>query len=411
MTTLKPINGTDSVALFQDTLDMLLADKSLKAKYNENTLNTIMEYVTSNIKVHTVAKDTLDKLIALHAKFLSALCPENFDSNSTNQTLPNNPGFTAFSNALHHLENFYNPLDNKDQTSLKESCTSLLNNDTDTPFSLASKMAAAFGHGAISGTSHAVTTIALDSAKSKGYTETQLKLLTAGSVVFNSLAIASYASIASYMENSNESDDAILEKMCKSFALSLISSTSLYALANGISYFAKSIENKLVKGFLNALPLAGNLCLLAQEGNSLTESAATIGTNVATAGLFTTAIQTGWNFFSKRRNAPRNTAIETASPPTNETHFYNTEDSLISNNAVSVYEEINEVTYYNTEHDEDGYMKPNRFVDPIPPALPERNRVYVNNRFFSQNPDPVSAASSSDDNSHLSETTTYLAMR
>jgi hypothetical protein len=357
-----------------------------------------MEYITNNIKVHTLSKDTLEKLISLHAKFLSTLCPENFDNSSTNQTTLNSPDFIKFSKALHDLEDFYNPIGNKNQTSLKESCASTLNSDASASFSIAAKVAAAVGHGAVAGTSNAVTAIALESAKNKGYTETQLRLFRAGSVVFNSLAIASYASMASTMENSNESYDALTEKMWQSFALSLTSTTSLYALAHGINYFAKSVENKLVKGFLNALPLAGNVCLLVKGGNSLTESAAIIGTNVATAGMVTTAIQTGWNFFSKRPNTEENSNIElghlrsnvvetaSSSPSTNETPFYNNGD-ISSNNAIPVYDEIKEVNYFNIVHDQDGYLNPNGLNQSINsasvPALPERNREdYENHKFF-----------------------------
>lgn len=309
MKTINPIIETNSKDFFQSTLDTLLKDESLKDK-TESQLSTIMEYITNNIRVHTLSEDTLEKLISLHSKFLSALCPENFDSR-TNQTTSNSPEFIKFSKALHDLETFYNPLDNINQTRLKESCETTLNSEASTPFSLTSKLVASASHGAISGTSNAITAIALESAKSKGYTENQLRLFTAGSAVFNSLGIASYASIVSAMENSHESDEARLEKMWQSFAISLASSTSTYAVVSGIHYFAKSIENKLVRGVLNALPLAANVCLLAKDGNSFAENATLIGTNVVTAGLFSTAIQTGWNFFAKRRHSTvENTDIE-----------------------------------------------------------------------------------------------------
>ncbi|WP_342219598.1 hypothetical protein [Rickettsiella endosymbiont of Miltochrista miniata] len=384
MKTINPIIETNSKDFFQSTLDTLLKDESLKGK-TESQLSTILEYITNNIRVHTLSEDTLEKLISLHSKFLSALCPENFDSSNTNQTTPNSPEFIKFSKALHDLETFYNPLDNINQTRLKESCETTLNIEARTPFNLASKMAAAAGHGAVAGTSHAVTAIALESAKSKGYTQTQRRLLTAGSAVFNSLVIASYASIVSAMENSHASDETRIEKMWQSFAMSLASSSSTYAIVSGINYFAKAIENKLVKGFLNALPLAGNVCLLAQDGNSLTETAAIIGTNVATAGLVTTAIQTGWNFFSKQRNAVQNTDIElglrsnmaettSSSSSTNETPFYNN-GAISSNNAAPVYEKINEVC-------EDGYLIPNHPVINSAPALPDRNRDHYENQRF-----------------------------
>lgn len=394
-TTLKP----ESMKFFHETLDMLLKDNSSTnmSKYNDITLSRLMDYLTRFVKFNTLSEDDLNKLISIHAKFSYLYCTENLN-NSSNQTASNSySDFTKFSNAIRDLESFFNPLDNINQTRLKESCASTLNSDASTSFSIAAKVAATVGHGAVAGTSNAVTAIALESAKNKGYTGTQLRLLKAGSVVFNSLVIASYASMASTMENSNESYDALTEKMWQSFALSLTSTTSLYALAHGINYFAKSVENKLVKGFLNALPLAGNVCLLVKGGNSLTESAAIIGTNVATAGIVTTAIQTGWNFFSKRRNTEENFDIElgvrsnvvetaSSSPSTEETPFY-TNGDISSNNAIPVYDEINEVAYYNTENDEDEYLNPNVLNQSINsasgPALPERNREdYENHRFF-----------------------------
>lgn len=412
MKTINPIIEANSKDFFQSTLDTLLKDESLKGK-TENQLRTIMEYITNNIRVHTLSEDTLEKLISLHSKFLSALCPENFDSR-TNQTTSNSPEFIKFSKALHDLETFYNPLDNINQTRLKESCETTLNIEASIPFSLTSKVLAAAGHGAIAGTSNAVTAIVLESAKRKGYTPAQLRLLTAGSAVFNSLLIASYASTKSYMENSHESADVITKKMWQSFAMSLASSSSIYAVVSGIHYFAKAIENKLVKGFLNALPLAGNVCLLAQSGNSLTETATIIGTNVGTAGLVTTAIQTVWNFFPKRRNAVQNTDIELGnnandiktplSPSTNETAFYTNGNISIPNNAVAVYEEINEVTYFNTTHDEDGYLNPNHPVINSAPALPDRNRDdYENQRFFALNQGKgiLVSTACSDDTSNL----------
>lgn len=59
--------------LFQNIINTLLADNSLKNKFKENILNTIFAYLTRYIRVHTLSKDTLEKLIALHTKFLSAL--------------------------------------------------------------------------------------------------------------------------------------------------------------------------------------------------------------------------------------------------------------------------------------------------------------------------------------------------
>ena len=414
MKTINPIIETNSKDFFQSTLDTLLKDESLKGK-TESQLSTIMEYITNNIRVHTLSEDTLEKLISLHSKFLSALCPENFDSR-TNQTTSNRPEFIKFSKALHDLETFYNPHDNINQTRLKESCEAISTSDVSTPFSFTSKVVAAVGHGAFAGTSNGLTAIALDSAKRKGYTATQLRLFTAGSAVFNSLVIASYASIVSAMENSYESDEARIEKMWRSFAMSLASSTSTYAVVSGIHYFAKSIENKLVKGFLNALPLAGTVCLLAQSGNSL-ESATSIVTEVTTAGLFTTAIQTGGNFFSKRRNAVQNTDIElgnlnandietTSSSSIDETPFYSNENSSVSNNnnVLPVYVEINEATYSNTTHDEDGYLIPNHPVINSAPALPDRNRDnYENQRFFvlNQGKGILVSTACSDDTSNL----------
>lgn len=387
-----------SMEFFHKTLDEFLQANSSSNmnKYSDSSLSVLMEYLTRYVNQHTIAEDDLNKLILIHA-IIS--CAENLNKNN-NQTTPNSYShFINFTKAIQDKESFFNPRDNIDQTKLKEGCESTLNSEASTPFSLTSKLVASASHGAISGTSNAITAIALESAKSKGYTENQLRLLKAASVVFNSLVIASYASTASYMENSNESNDAIIKKMWQSFALSLISTTSLYALANGISYYAKSIENKLAKGFLNVLPLAGNVCLLVKGGNSLTESAAMIGTNVATAGVFTTAIQTGWNFFAKQRNAAQNTHIElgnvnaevitnASSSSTAETPFYNNGD-ISSDNAAPVYAEINDVTYFNTQYDEDGYLNPNATnpvsnSTPAPgPALPDRNREnYENNSFF-----------------------------
>ncbi|MEN9450904.1 MAG: hypothetical protein RJA83_1522 [Pseudomonadota bacterium] len=390
MTTINPNIGTNSIAFFQDTLKGLLANKSLSGK-TESQLSTIMEYITNNIRVHTLSEDTLEKLIALRANFLSVLCPINVENSSNNQTTSNTDSyFTKFSNALHGLESFFYPQANNNQSSLKESCETALNSVTNIPFSLASKILAAVGHGAVIGTSNGLTAIALESAKSKGYTPAQLRLLKAGATVFNSLVIASHASIVSAMENSHESDEARIEKIWQSFAISLASSTSTYAVVNGINYLAKSIENKLVKGLLNALPLAANVWLLAQSGDGLAESATIVGTDIATAGLFTTAIQTGWNL-SKRRHTEENTDIElglrsnmaettSSSSSTDETAFYNN-GAISSNNAASVYEEINEVS-------KDGYLIPNQLsssvIDPTPgPALPDRNRdAYENHGFF-----------------------------
>ena len=326
--------------------------------------------------------------------------------------MPNNLGFIEFSNAIQDKEIFFNPLDNLNQTRLKENCETILNSASSTSFSLASKLGASASHGAISGTSHAITAIALESAKSKAYTETQLRLLKAGSIVFNSLVIASYASIASYMENLHEPDDAIAEKMYQSFAFSLASTTSLYALVSGINYFAKSIENKLVKGFLNALPLAGNIGLLVKGGNSITESAAMIGTHVATAGLFTSAIQTGWNFFSKRRNIPENTDLELSL----RSNMLEHPSASPSTNEEAVYAEIN-------DQDEDGYMLPNTPIDstrstpPEPPFRKQEMQTGANSnydvppypKFIFSAPKNIQADNNYD--SPSSSKTPYLAMR
>ncbi len=416
MTTINPNIETNSKDFFQSTLDTLLKDESLKGK-TESQLSTILEYITNNIRVHTLSEDTLEKLISLHSKFLSALCPENFDSR-TNQTTSNSPEFIKFSKALHDLETFYNPLDNINQTRLKESCASTLNIEASTPFSLTSKVVAAVGHGAVAGIFNGFTAIALESAKGKGYTATRLRLLRVGLIALNALVIASYASIVSAMEHSHESDGAGSKKTWTSAAIALTSTAGLSALGNPL---AKLIENKLAKGLLNALPLAGNVFLLAQDGNSLTESATLIGTNVATAGLVTTAIQTVWNFFPKRRNAENNTdieldlrsnpsnAVETASisRAIDETAFYTNGNISMSNNVVPVYEEINEATYSNTTHDEDGYLIPNHPVINSAPALPDRNRDnYENQRFFilNQGKGILVSTDCSDDTSNLTAT-------
>lgn len=166
---------------------------------------------------------------------------------------------------------------------------------------------------------HAATTIALDSLKNKAYTETQLKLFNAGSIALNSLTMASYVALAAYLESMDESEEAApIKKMLQSFALSLASTTSLYALIHGINYLTKSIENKFVNGFLNALPLAGNLSLLASNENNLATTAARIGVNIGSVSVVSTAIQTGWYFFSKRRNAAPNTDFELNIRDTNE---------------------------------------------------------------------------------------------
>ena len=419
MKTINPIIETNSKDFFQSTLDTLLRDESLKGK-TESQLSTILEYITNSIRVHTLSEDTLEKLISLHSKFLSALFPENFDSR-TNQITSNSPEFIKFSKALHDLETFYNPHDNINQTRLKESCEAISTSDVSTPFSLTSKVVAAVGHGAVAGIFNGFTAIALESAKGKGYTQTQLRLLKAGLIVLNSCAIASYAATASYMENLHESDEAS-KKILPSFAISLVSAISLSALANPL---AKLIENKLAKGLFNTLPLAGNVFLLAQDGNSLTESATLIGTNVAIAGLVTTAIQTVWNFFPKRRNAENNTdieldlrsnpsnAVETASisRAIDETAFYTNGNISMSNNVVPVYEEINEATYFNTIHDEDGYLSPSVLNSVSNPtyvtALPDRNRdAYENHGFFVLNKGKGILVSNtcSDDTSNLIRT-------
>ena len=205
----------------------------------------------------------------------------------------------------------------------------------------------------------------------------QLRLLKAGSDVFNSLTIASYASLVAYTENPQEPNEVILEKMWQSFVFSLVSSTGLYAITNGISYFAKSIENKFVKGVLNVLPLAGNLVLLAKSGNNLKERAVMLGANIASASATNVAIQSGWHFFSKRNNtAQTERAIELSSNrventfPTDETSFSNNKNNDNASN--HHYEVIGNARDQEEEYmcmkrepqlDSNGYSHPN---PPIP---------------------------------------------
>jgi hypothetical protein len=96
-----------------------------------------------------------------------------------------------------------------------------------------------------------------------------------------------------------------------------------------------------------------------------------------------------------------------SSPSTNETAFYTNGNISMSNTVVPVYEEINEATYSNTTHDEDGYLSPNRPVIDSAPALPDRNRdAYENHGFFVLNKGKGILVSNtcSDDTSNLIRT-------
>lgn len=376
--------------ILDDLLDDLLKDNLKNYGETETTLIGFMDYLTRFIKFHPISETDLNKLISIRAKFLSLSCHEAINNNQTKAYFDN------FTQAIQEKEEFFHSSLTKYQTRLQKDCEITPDNPTSSSSSLATQVGTAAAHGVLSGSIHAAITIALDSLKNKGYTETQLKLFKAGSIVLNSVAIASYASIATYMENTDESEAAPIEKMAQAFALSLASTTSLYALTRGINYLAKSIENKLGKGFLNALPLAGNLGLLARSENNLATTAAMIGVNMGSASVVSTAIQTGWHFFSKRRNTAANGDVEleaqstnvlvnAISSPLNETTFSN--EAISSSPAVShVYEEIGkterEVVYASMERlDEEDYLVPTNLSpathsSPNPP-LPVRNLPFL----------------------------------
>ena len=300
-------NNTENTDIFQTILTTLLENKPL-SQYSENTLFTFMEYLASHTDFRKISIVDFDKLTSIQSKFSSFYCAENFHLQN-NQTTPSYFQFLNFTEALQEKEEFFHPHYTGHQTHLNTDCETILNSDAKTSMNL-TQLTAAATHGAFAGSVNAFTAIALESVKNKGYSTTQRRLLKAGSDVFNSFAIASYASMTAYTENLHEPSEVILEKMWQSFAVSLAGSTSLYALINGISYFTKSIENKLAKGILNALPLAGNLALLAKGGNNVIENAAMLGTNIGSACIVSAAIQSGWNFFSKRRNSLKNTDLE-----------------------------------------------------------------------------------------------------
>lgn len=359
------INNTENTDIFQDILNTLLKNKL--SQYSEDTLFNFMNYLATHIDYRKLSKPDLEKLTTIYAEFLSFYCAENLHLNNNQTTPPSYSQFLTFSKVLK----------NKDQSFLQKSCETTLDNTHSSSFNLATQLGTAAAHGTLSGTIHACTTLAIASAKKQDYTETQLKLIKAGSVVFNSLTIVSYAAIATYIENTDESEATPLEKMAQSFALSLVSTTSLYALTHGIHYFAKAIENKLIKGFLNTLPLAGNVGLSLQNGNKLTETVAKVGTHIASAAITTTILQSGWHFFSKRRNIAQNTdltlelgsnRIENTSPSFAETSFFISENR---NNANSPHYEV----IGNTRVEEGGYMcmkrEPQRdsngYLHPNPP--------------------------------------------
>jgi hypothetical protein len=105
--------------------------------------------------------------------------------------------------------------------------------------------------------------------------------------------------------------------------------------------------------------------------NNLVETTTIVGTHIASASLFSIALQKGWSFFSKPSEPvsttnnylelnTRNVSVENPVQPVQETSYVNYPPRL-SNNFASIYSYIN-------EEDANGYLQPN------PPALPERNQ-------------------------------------
>lgn len=358
-----------------------------------------MNYLTKYINFSTISHADLDKLIAIQTELSTVFC-----SHSIFQTLSND--FLNFSKAVRNKEEFFYPPYTKHQTGLKNSCETPVNSDP-TPLSLNAKLGIAFSHGVLSGTLNASTAIALEASENKGHTKKQRRLIKAGLDILNSLAIASYATIKAYTENSQEPSEILIEKMWQSFAFSLAGTTSLYALSNGISYFAQSIENKLVKGFLNTLPLAGNLALLAKNENNLAETATSIGVNIASASIVSTAIQSGWHFFSKQRCAVKNNELEleiSTNPRQNIISSQINETTLYANGIISVsnpidahYEEIEDgVVYASMERlDEENYLLPNP-VNPVSHSTLEPALLPRNLRFLASGGLDVSAHANQD---------------
>jgi hypothetical protein len=167
------------------------------------------------------------------------------------------------------------------------------------------------------------------------------------------------------LENAHESEAASVAKMAQSFAWSFASTTSLYALTHGINYFTKPLKNKFIKGFLNALPLAGNMGLLIQSGNNLAETAAMMGVNFSSGSLVSAALQTGSHFFSKRRNHMQNTdqALEfpvnevlNTTPAIAETSF-STDENSNNTRTSHLYEWVKDK---DTRVEEGGYLCMNK---------------------------------------------------
>lgn len=389
-------NNPENYDIFQTVLNTLLTNKSPN-QYSEDTRLSLMNYLASHTGYRELDKVDLDKLTTIHAKFSSFYCTEILHSNH-NQTIPHSYSqFLKFSKALQDKEEFFHPPYTNHQTLIKTDCETILNKDPQTPNSIV-QLTAAATHGLLAGSVNGFSAIAFESAKSKGYSSNQLRLLKASLDVFNSLTIASYASLAAFTENSQQPNEVILEKMWQSFVLSLGSSAGLYALTNGISYFAKSIENKFIKGALNILPLAGNLGLLAKSGNNLKTSAVRLGVNIASASAISAAIQSGWHFFSKRGNTAQNTApalelstnrIENTFSPIDETSFSTNENS--NNTGFHHYEFIG-----NASVEDGGYLSmskesqcdSNEYVLPSPPIpntgpTTPQSMLYLDNNNYS----------------------------
>lgn len=349
-------NNTENPDIFPNIINTLLKNKP--SQYPEDARVKLLDYLTKHTDYRTLTKLVLEKLISIHAKFLSFYCTENLHSNN-NQTTPDSYSqFLEFSKVLQDKEEFFYPPLTHHQTAIKTDCETILNTDTQPQNNSIVQLSTAITHGILAGSVNAFTAIAFQSAKNKGFNKKQLRLLKAGSDVFNALTIASYASLAAYTENSQEPNEVILEKMWQSFVFSLASSGGFYAITNTINYFAKSIENNFIKGTLNALPLAGNLVLLAKGGNNLKQRAVMLGVNIASASTISAAIQSGWHFFSKRGNTAQNTdlalergsnRIENTLPSFSETSFFISENNI---NAHSDHYEVIE----NARVDEGGYM-------------------------------------------------------
>ena len=356
---------TENIDFFQTILNTLFNEKSF-GKYEDSTLVNFINVLTIPLNFKSISESDLAKLIEIHTKFLSHYCTVNTIASRSNQTTPDSyTYFLKFSKAVQNKEDFFQLSFTNPQTRLKTDCETSLYNDTQRPIGLTTKLSAAAGHGVLAGSANAIMAIALESAKSKKYTETQLNLLKTGLLFFNSLAIASYASISVYLENAHESEAAPVAKMAQSFAWSLASTTSLYALTHGINYFTKPLKNKLIKGFLNALPLAGNMGLLIQSGNNLAETAAMMGVNFSSGSLVSAALQTGSHFFSKRRNHMQNTdqALEfpvnevlNTTPAIAETSF-STDENSNNTRTSHLYEWVKDK---DTRVEEGGYLCMNK---------------------------------------------------